>query len=331
MRIWFPVIRARSGSDVYIERLVKGLRSLGIDACLQWFDRRYEFLPDLLRSVKPPIGTSLIHANTWNGFAFARAGLPLVVTAFHCVYRCGYPVWKSRAQALYHDHWIGRYERQSFLRAAAVVVMTPSAAEDFSQRFTMPPCTMIHGWVNTETFKPAVDAPVADGTIRILIVGNNSKRKGMDLLPQLRYRLGPEFVITVVGGLRGSQGDACAGVSYKRRLSEAELVAEYQSSDLVVSLSRYEGFGYSALEGMACGKPVVAFNVTGIRDVVMHDISGRLVPDGDVASLARECRDIAYRRELAREMGRNGRAKSVKQFNEATAVASYLKLYASLV
>lgn len=330
MKIWFPTIRAGSGSDIYVERLAVALRERGVEVCLQWFDRRHEFFPAALRGIKPPVGTDLIHANTWNGFAFARPSIPLVVTAFHCVYRNGYPEWKTRAQALYHDHWIGRYERWSFARADAVIALTPSAVADFAQRFAMPPTTVIPGWVDTEVFAPGDSGDATADRFRVLIVGNASKRKGMDLLPRLRDALGERFVITVIGGLRADGSDRCAGVAYKTRLSLRELVSEYQQTDVVVSLSRYEGFGYTALEAMACGKPVVAFDVTGLRDVLAQGTSGILVTPGDVASLASKCRLLADQPDLARRMGAVGRAAATGRFRKSSAVDAYLKIYRGL-
>lgn len=328
MRIWFPVIRAGSGSDVYIQRLVAGLQARGVDACLQWFDRRYEFFPHLLRRVDPPSGTRIIHANSWNGFAFFRPRMPLIVTAFHCVYRCGYPGWKSLGQALYHDHWIGHYERRSFSCAEACVALTPSAVMDFETRFQLPPFEIIHGWVDVERFKP-IDGPPSwprKGG-RILIVGNNSKRKGMDLLPKLRAALGLDFSIHVVGGLRARGAAECPGISFLSGLSEEDLVSEYRRADIVVSLSRHEGFGYTILEAMACAKPIVAFDVTGVRDIVEDGVTGFLVDVGDIDKLARRCQLIASDHDMAMRMGRLGRDLTVHRFSQESAIRSYLNLY----
>lgn len=331
MIIWFPAIRAGSGSDIYVERLVDGLRERGVDARLQWFEHACEFLPQMLCKITAPSGTGLIHANSWNGFAFARPSIPLVVTAFHCVCRNGYPQWKTRAQSLYHDYWIGRYERLSFARADAVVAMTPSAAADFEHRFAMPPLTLIHGWVDTEVFKPAEPRSRHAGRTRILIVGNASKRKGMDLLPQLAARLGDRFAITVVGGLRAAGDVDCAGVTFKRGLSLHDLVREYQETDIVVSLSRYEGFGYTALEATACGKPVVAFAAVGIRDVVAEGASGLLGDIGDVSCLSALCERLARDPDEAAAMGCRGRVLAVERFGKSAAVDDYLKLYHGLL
>lgn len=330
MRIWFPTVRAGSGSDVYVERLVSGLRENGVDACLQWFDHRFELYPWALQRIKPPAGTDLIHANSWNGFAFGRHGLPLVVTAFHCVYRNGFPAWKTRFQSIYHDGLIGRFERWSFARASAVVAMTPSAATDFSSRFTLPGLRLIHGWVDTDVFKQGEASTAHSATTRILIVGNSSKRKGMDLLPQLRAQLDERFSITVVGGLRAEQRKMCAGVTFKTALSLPELVAEYQSADVLVSLSRYEGFGYTALEAMACAKPVVAFDVTGIRDIVIPEVTGFLAEPEDVSDIAKLCKRISSNRSLGIELGKAGRTTALQRFGKKMALESYIDMYSRL-
>lgn len=330
MRIWFPTVRAGSGSDVYVERLVSALRENGIDACLQWFDHRFELYPWTLRRIRPPAGTDLIHANSWNGFAFDRADLPLVVTAFHCVYRNGFPAWKTRFQSIYHDNLIGRFEQRSFARASAVVTMTPSAATDFSSRFTLPELQLIHGWVDTDMFIPAGTSAADGATTRVLIVGNNSKRKGMDLLPQLRAQLDERFSITVIGGLRAAQREMWEGVTFKAGLSLGELVAEYQSTDVLVSLSRYEGFGYTALEAMACAKPVVAFDVTGLRDIVVSGVTGFLAEPENTSDIARLCGHISDNRSLGIALGETGRVDALQRFSQESAIKSYINMYSRL-
>jgi hypothetical protein len=98
----------------------------------------------------------------------------MVVTAFHCVYRNGYPAWKTSMQALYHDHWIGKFERCTFSRASAVVAMTTSAEKDFVDRFELPELSLIHGWVGEATAGLQVKWGVLRGRGRLNIL---AKRK----------------------------------------------------------------------------------------------------------------------------------------------------------
>ena len=80
MKIWLPAIQGRSGADVFTLRLCEALRREGCDAEISWFPNFYELFPFLLRGVPPPPGTAIIHANSWNAFAFKRKSIPLVVT-----------------------------------------------------------------------------------------------------------------------------------------------------------------------------------------------------------------------------------------------------------
>jgi glycosyltransferase involved in cell wall biosynthesis len=56
------------------------------------------------------------------------------------------------------------------------------------------------------------------------------------------------------------------------------------ATDLVLMPSHSEGLGLAAIEGLAAGKPVVAFNVGGLREVVSDGVNGRLVRPGDSAA-----------------------------------------------
>ena len=334
MRVWLPAVRAGSGSDVYVRRLAAGLREFGIDAREQWFDARWELFPQGLRWAEMPAGTDIVHAGSWQGFAFARPGVPLVVTAFHNVYRSGYPQWKSLAQKMYHDEFAGRWERRTFARADALVTMAESAAQEFRERFELPPMQVIPGWVDTWRFSPGPARPVDPalaGRTRVLIVANRSRRKGFDLLPRFARALGRRFHITVVAGLRAGQQSGMAEVDrWASGLSEVELVQTYRDSDIVVSLARHEGFGYTVLEAMACARPVVAFDVTGIRDLVSRGRSGLLAPVEDVEALAACCAELADQPERAKAMALEGRRLSIEAFSREASLARYVDLYRDL-
>lgn len=65
------------------------------------------------------------------------------------------------------------------------------------------------------------------------------------------------------------------------------LALDYQASDLCVQASREEGLGFSALEALACGIPVVATAVGGLRETIMDGETGWTYPVGDASALAR--------------------------------------------
>lgn len=84
------------------------------------------------------------------------------------------------------------------------------------------------------------------------------------------------------------------------------LESSYRACDLVLMPSRYESFGLVAIEAMAAGKPVIALDSSGVREVVEDSVSGVLVPPDDTASarialaLCQLAGDKAARERLAR-------------------------------
>lgn len=68
-----------------------------------------------------------------------------------------------------------------------------------------------------------------------------------------------------------------------------------------------KSFGYSALEAIAAGRPVVAFVSEGLRQIVLDGTTGFLVPKGDVDRLATSLADVLTDGALAKRLGEGGR------------------------
>ncbi len=77
--------------------------------------------------------------------------------------------------------------------------------------------------------------------------------------------------------------------------------------DVVAMPSESEGLPYAALEATAAGRPVVAFRVGGVPEVVVHGETGLLEPKGNVAGLAEALAQVLNDPDLARRLGEGGR------------------------
>jgi len=326
-----PNIRANSGSDVFLERLAEGARLRGVTVTVDWFDRRFEFLPEALMFSRMPPGVDIIHANGLNAFAFRRHRVPLVVSEHHYVLDPGYRPYKTAIQHAYQLAVTGRASKRSF--AVASMLVSPSRFTERVLKSVAPnaPQATIPLWVDTERFSPTA-ASVADSTagrpLRLLFVGNTSFRKGADTLVPLANRLGPGFEILCTGGLRGD-GDIehAATIRQLGRLSTDELVQAYRDCDAVLVPSRYEGFGYAALEAMACGKPVIAFSCGAVDEIVEDGVSGFMVPINDIDGMAGAARRLATETGLGVRMGQAGRERALTHFSEESGVNAYIELY----
>jgi glycosyltransferase involved in cell wall biosynthesis len=75
-------------------------------------------------------------------------------------------------------------------------------------------------------------------------------------------------------------------VVFTGAVPRAQVPALIRSADVVVCTPWYEPFGITPLEAMACGVPVVASEVGGLTDSVVHGTTGLLIPACDPAALA---------------------------------------------
>ena len=104
------------------------------------------------------------------------------------------------------------------------------------------------------------------------------------------------------------------------------VVDEYlQAADAGLYTSEYESFGLSILETMFYGKPVVAFNVGGIPEVIGD--SCPLYPFGDVTAASAALDRLIEFPDLARELGDRGRTRALKHFSADRILPSYEALY----
>ena len=92
-----------------------------------------------------------------------------------------------------------------------------------------------------------------------------------------------------------------------------------------------EGLPKALLEAASCGRPVVASDMPGCRDVVVHGETGLLVPPHDVAALAAAIRTLATDQDLRTRMGTAGRARVLSEFAEETVAEQTMTLLRSLL
>ncbi len=116
-------------------------------------------------------------------------------------------------------------------------------------------------------------------------------------------------------------------VSLGRLHGDEALSAAYNCADVVVVPSLEDNLPNVALEAIACGAPVVAFDVCGMPDIALDGWNGRLVAKGDSASLGRAILEILSDGQLLSAMRSNARNHSEKNFSLSGQARSYLRLY----
>ncbi len=112
--------------------------------------------------------------------------------------------------------------------------------------------------------------------------------------------------------------------------SENEIVMAYNSADVYVAPSLEDNLPNTVMEAMACGVPVVAFNVGGIPDLVDDGENGILVELKSSEELAKAIGKILVDEELNKKFSLAARQKILNNFDQQIVAAKYYDLYKSI-
>ena len=127
-----------------------------------------------------------------------------------------------------------------------------------------------------------------------------------------------------IAGLLGSMRERDR-VDILGYVDDEQLVSLYQEATALVMTSRSEGFGLPAIEAMASGTPVVAFDNTSLPEVVGD--AGLLVGDGDAVAVADEVSSIIDEPALRQRLAERGVARA-RDFDWSDVAARYAEVYA---
>lgn len=178
----------------------------------------------------------------------------------------------------------------------------------------------------------------------LLFVGRIQPLKGLDVAVRaLAATERDDAVLVAVGGASGPTGEehlaevtklaADLGVLDRIVFMDAQphhlLSTFYRAADVVYVPSRSESFGLVALEAAACGTPVVATAVGGLRTLVRHSESGFLVPDRDPAEFAVYTDAILGSSDLAAELA-HGAVEVASHYRWSTTAARLRRVYADV-
>ncbi|MEA2487439.1 MAG: D-inositol-3-phosphate glycosyltransferase [Actinomycetota bacterium] len=182
----------------------------------------------------------------------------------------------------------------------------------------------------------------------LLAVGRIQPLKGMELalraVEQLVPVLDREVVLIVVGGPSGRDGDLelarlrtlaselgiADNVRFVGTRRHDDLPIFYRAADALVICSHTESFGLTALEAHACGTPVVATSVGGLREVVVDDRSGFLVEERDATEFATRLKTLLSDGALRTEFS-SAAVDAAAGFSWDSAADQFADLYECLV
>jgi len=184
---------------------------------------------------------------------------------------------------------------------------------------------------------PGEPLPPPPGTPLLLCVARVTPEKGLDtavealtLLPEAR------LVVAGYGPLIPDLRQQAAELGVEDRVEflgwvAPPAIASWMAKATVVLVpSRVEGFGLVALEAALASRPVVASRVGGLPEVVLDGETGLLTTPRDASAMAAAVRRLLDDRQLAEQLGRNGRQRALECFSASRHATEWDMLYKSV-
>jgi glycosyltransferase involved in cell wall biosynthesis len=183
-----------------------------------------------------------------------------------------------------------------YKKTPCCTVSQSTAAELVERGFNRDSIRIIENSVDTDLYAP--DASVPKDPSMILYAGRLKKYKNVAIVLEAVKRLsdsGKHVRFTVAGtGDDENNLKACAEqlgvaglVDFLGYVDEDKKINLYRRAALFVNPSRKEGWGITSIEAGACGTAVVANNVPGLRDSLVHDATGLLYKENDCDDLVK--------------------------------------------
>jgi glycosyltransferase involved in cell wall biosynthesis len=110
-----------------------------------------------------------------------------------------------------------------------------------------------------------------------------------------------------------------------------ELPLDYQACDICVQASRQEGLGFSPLEALACGTPVIATRIGGLKETIIDGETGWTYPVGDDVQLAARILEVIQSPAEAQRRASLGRQMVCRDFDANLVFSRFSQLVATLV
>jgi L-malate glycosyltransferase len=303
--------------------------------------------------IELPMRNALSLGSAWKLARFVRSH---AIQIIHAHLGRDYPLaalaaGRSSAQLVLTRHVmfpLGRVHKLTLRRTARVIAVSQPVADALRSQaiFKSEIISVIHNGVDVESFATAkTAAPPNQKKLRVGALGELAPVKRHEDFVRVAQSIcaerdDVEFIIagddkSRDGGHRSRLAQLIADAHLGDRIQLvgwtediANLLATF---DLFVSTSESESFGMAIVEAMAAGVPVVAAETDGAREVVEPNVTGRLVPVGDVDSIARSINELLTDPAERARLGANGQQAARQRFGLERMVEETVRLYEEVV
>lgn len=171
---------------------------------------------------------------------------------------------------------------------------------------------------------------------RLLFIGKLNEQKGISPLLKALSLMHHRPELDIVVGPGSEEGpmrklafdlELSSQIRWHSMMPQADLAALYRDCTCLVAPMIGEGLGLIAVEAALSGLPVVAADSGGLRDVVVPDVTGMLVPPSDPAALSLALDALLSLDDQGAALGATARARALATFSAEAVAKRYAEIY----
>ena len=307
----------------------------------------FQFLPDFVRAFlefqqQQDIVYPLIHTNYWlSGWVGMELKKQQPSKLLHTYHSLGAVKYKTVKNIPDISKTRLAVEKQCLETADAIVATSPQEQEHMRSlvseqgNIVVIPCgTDIDNFGSVSRLESRSKLNLEPESKIILYVGRFDRRKGIETLVRAvgrdEVKKHRDLKLIIVGGSTpgkkdGKERKRIEGIvreleieaitTFVGRIQHTDLPYYYAAADVCVVPSHYEPFGLVAIEAMACGTPVVASEVGGLKFTVINELTGLLVPPQDERAFAKAIDSLFTYPAWARQLEKDARKRVESMFS----------------
>lgn len=296
------------------------------------------FLPALSKTIRQ-LDFDLIHAHshlfwtTVTAVKIAKATRRPVIITVH-----GVSAERNSLVNLAQYSYLYTFGSWVFRNSTRTICLTNSDATEIT-RFGANPekIRVVPNAVDTDLFKPGED----NGN-HLVWVGRFVPEKGLQYLVKaakivLSEHHDVKFVLVGDGPLKpcimnlAIKNGLKERICFAGKMSQREVVQVMQSASVFLLPSLKEGFPKTLLEAMACGKPVIASNISGVNEIIEDGYNGLLVPPREPRLMADAIIELSNDKDLSHKLGQQARLSVLKRYNWDLVIDKIEKVYCEAI